>query len=191
MRRLEISVERRGYPRTAVALIVALAALVSLILSILLVELGLTHMGVRYLICLAFGYLVFLALLRLLASRHATDLDPAIDLPGSGGSGDSSPDSFTGGGGGFGGGGASGTWDPEALDPVASSASSASSVADSASGFDLDEGWLVAVPLVILAGGLLASGYVVLMAPVLMAEVALDVAIAADAYRATAPTGQC
>jgi len=190
VRRLEISVERRGYPRTAVALIVAFAALASLILSILLVELGVTHMGVRYLICLAFGYLVFLALLRLLASRHATDLDPGLDFPGSGGSGGSAPDAFSGGGGGFAGGGASGTWGPAGVDPAASPAPSVSSVADSVSGLDLDldldEGWVVAVPLVILAGAVLASGYVIVIAPVLVAEVALDVAIAAGAYRAAA-----
>jgi hypothetical protein len=186
VRRLEISVERRGYPRTAVALIVALAALVSLILSIVLVEFGLTDMGVRYLICLVFGYLVFLALLRLLASRHFADLDPGIDLSGSGRSGGSSPDSFSGGGGEFGGGGASSTWGPTAVDPTASSAQGSDAVADSVSGLDLDEGWVVAIPLVILAGAALASGYVVMIAPVLVAEVALDVAIAAGAYRAAA-----
>jgi hypothetical protein len=184
VRRLEISVERRGYPRTAVALIVALAALVSLILSIVLLASGLSHMGVRYLICLAFGYLVFLVLLRLLASRHSTDLDPGIDLPGSGGSGASSPDSLSGGGGEFGGGGASGTWGPDAVDST--SARGTSSAADSVSGLDLDDGWVIALPLVLLAGAMLASGYVIMIAPVLVAEVALDVAIAAGAYRAAA-----
>ena len=186
MRRLEASIQCRGYPRTAVALIVALAALSSLILSIVLLVLGLTHMGIRYLFCVAFGYLVFLALLRLLASRHASDLDPGIDLPDPVGTGGDPPDPFSGGGGEFGGGGASRSWSPHTIDTASGSASSPDPVADSISGLDLDEGWVVALPLLFLAGAVLAGGYVVIIAPVLVAEVALDVAIAAGAYRAAA-----
>jgi type I restriction enzyme S subunit len=69
-------------------------------------------------------------------------------------------------GGESGGGGASAIWSPGPLDPAASSSRSSSSVADGASGLDLDEGWVLALPLVVLAGGVLAGGHVVMIAPV-------------------------
>jgi hypothetical protein len=49
--------------------------------------------------------------------------------------------------------------------------------------FDLDELWWVVVVVVLLVGGLVAILYVVYMAPVLLAEVALDAALVSAMYR--------
>ena len=67
-------------------------------------------------------------------------------------------------------------------------ASSDSSVADAAShgfdlSFDLDELWWLAVAAVAAAAGLLAVGFVVYSAPVLLAEVELDAALVGAVYR--------
>ena len=183
--RVERSVQRRGYPRTAVALIVGFAATLSFILSVVLVEVGLDHMGVRYLVCLGFGYGVFLGLLRFVASRHSVDIDPGLDIPISKGFEDRLPDSVAGEGGDFGGGGASGSWSSDAIDPSATAGSgSAHAMTDVTGAFDLDDGWAFLIPVLMLVSGVLAGGYVVAIAPVLVAEVALDLAVAAGAYRA-------
>ena len=163
-----------------------MSGLFGLVLSFLFLSLGVTHMGLRYLVCLALSYLLFLALVRLWASRHSLDEDPGLDLldlpsPSAGGS-----DGIGGGGGQFSGGGASGSWDSDvnsAGSPVIPSSSDGSSISDAAGSLDLDEGWILALPIVLVVGAVLAAGYIISVAPILLAEVALDVAIAAGAYR--------
>lgn len=180
--RLEASVRRRGYPRTAVALAIALAAVSSLILSIVLLRWGLTHMGVRYFLCAAFGYGVFLVFLRFLVSRQFHELDPGLDLL--------SPRDFadrpplpSGGGGEFGGAGASGNWSDGSALTSSSTPTDSDAIGGGIPDVDLDEGWVIAIPLIILGSGVLAVGYIVVIAPVLVAEIVLDLAIAAGAYR--------
>ena len=161
------------------ALIVAASALVGILASLLLLHLGLFHMGIRYLVCFALAYLVFLALLRLWAARGMSDLDPGIDAPDLRGGG---PGPFRGRDGDFGGGGASGSWGSGAEAPDVGTVSDPATpgVADA---LDLDEGWAFLLPLAIVLGGLLAAGYVISIAPILLAEVLLDVVVAAGVFR--------
>jgi hypothetical protein len=187
--RFERTIEKRGYPRTILVFLLGLSGLASLIASIAFLRLGMTHMGVRYFCCVAIGYLTFLGLLRLWASREAGLFDLAdLNPTGSTGSGlgPSGFESVEGGGGGFSGGGASSSWDSDALTSDAvdmpERLGSSSSV-DVSGGLDLDEGWILALPLALLVGIGFAAGYVVSIAPILFAEVVLDVAIAAGAYR--------
>ena len=161
----------------------------ALILSIVLLNFGLLHMGIRYLLCFVFAYVLFLLLVRLWASRRdLSDLDPGLEVP--------LPDSSSapaeaaaGGGGRFGGGGASGSWaEEQGPAPVSRGGLDLGSPSHgpdlpSAEVPDLDEAFVLVVPILILAGAVGAAGYIVAGAPILLAEVVLDVAIAAGAYR--------
>jgi hypothetical protein len=87
-----------------------------------------------------------------------------------------------GGGGDFGGGGSSGSWGSSASSaPAPSSGGSFLN----GSGFDLDlqEGFLIVLALLALFGGLLASLYVVYIAPGLLAEILIDGALIAGLYK--------
>jgi len=176
-------------------LVVSLSAALALLLSIALLELGLTHMAWRYLLCLAFGYLSFLVLLRLVAPGLSDDLDPGLDfIPASSGGGGDAPEGFSGEGGDFGGGGASASWGPESgagelpsspdTDISISSVDSDISIPSEVGGVDLEERPIIIKKIAVLVGVLLAGGYIFTIAPLLVAEVVLDVAIAAGADRA-------
>jgi hypothetical protein len=143
-------------------------------------------MWLRYPIAILFAYCVFLFLLRLWLWAHGrqlkADLDSSVlDFTPSGGSG--SPESFEiGGGGDFGGAGSGGSWG----ESVASSSEvSGSSFAADGIGFDLDleEGWLLVVAVIALIGGLIASLYIVYIAPALLAEILVDGVLLAGLYR--------
>ena len=93
---------------------------------------------------------------------------------------------FAGGQSGGGGGGAN--WMPEPVEKVTSvrEASSAASKAGDGWGFsiDLDDGFIFIVIAILAAlGGVLCVGYVIYIAPMLLAEVALDAALVSAAYR--------
>ena len=175
--RFRRSIVRHGYPRIVLSFLLALSGLFGLLLSFLFLHLGLTHMGLRYLACIALAYLLFLGLLRLWASGHLSEFDlSGLDVPGSGSGGSGGLGGYGGDGGGFSGGGSSGSWEPEG-------GSGISEGSDMTLNLDLDEGWILAVPFLLVAGSVFAVLYAISAAPVLLAEVALDVAIAAGAYR--------
>jgi hypothetical protein len=178
-RRLELD----GFPRMQMSLIVGLTGAAGLLFSFILLQLGVTHMALRYPLALLLAYGVFLVLLWLWLRTQAEDY---LDIPdfsgsGSGGSGDCTP-AFEGGGGNFGGGGASGSFDgPTSFTPVESDASPLSEAAGAVG--DADE---LAIPLlvVVFALGLaLASLYVVYAAPMLFAELLVDGALTYALYR--------
>ena len=52
---------------------------------------------------------------------------------------------------------------------------------------DLDDGWWLLLAAVLLCGGALAVVYVIYIAPVLLAEVALDAALVTTVYRRVRP----
>lgn len=155
--------------------IVTATGLVGLGASIALLALGVTSMPVRYALAVLVAYAVFLLLVRLWASRRLDADASSLDVPGPGGGPREGP---TFGGGRFGGGGAGRGWEGGAVAPETTAAPSLSGV-----DVDLDEGWIVVVPVALLVGGVLAAAYIVYAAPVLFAEVLLDVALVSGLYR--------
>jgi hypothetical protein len=85
------------------------------------------------------------------------------------------------GGGDFSGGGAGGTWG----ESVSTSSGSSGGSASSSVGFDLglEEGWLIVIGIAALLGGLIATFYIVYIAPALLAEILIDGALVAGLYR--------
>jgi hypothetical protein len=178
-------------PRLQVSLILLFTGIAGFLASFSLLHLGILWMWLRYPIAILFAYAVFLLLLRFWLSLHrprnrnldiASDLIESvadIDFPDS----PSYGESFKfGGGGDFDGGGAGGSWG-ESVSPSASTAGSSSF--SNGSGFDLDleEGWLIIIVLVVLLGGLIASLYIIYIAPALLAEILVDGALVAGLYR--------
>jgi hypothetical protein len=144
-------------------------------------SLGLTSMTLRYPVAAICGYLTFIVLIRAWIAwqrgRWDVDLEPemldVVDILPDVGTGN--PSAFQGGR--SGGGGASGGWSASGTD--ASNASRGGTTLD----VDLDELWPVALAAVCAVGGLIAIAYIVYLAPVLLAEVALDGAVVATLYR--------
>ncbi len=180
-------------PRFQISLILLFTGLAGFLMSFSLLHLGVPWMWLRYPIAILIAYCVFLLLLRLwlfLQRRNLdVDFDPsALDFSSSEASGHGESLQF-GGGGDFGGGGAGGSWG-ESISS-SSSASSGGSVSDGV-GFDLDleEGWLVVLAIVALIGGLVASIYIIYIAPALLAEILVDGALVGGLYKRVKPIEQ-
>lgn len=182
--RIRRRLEQDGFPRIQMSLIVGLTGAAGLLFSFVLLQLGVTHMALRYPLALLLAYGVFLVLLWLWLRTKAEDYVDMPDLSGlvPNGSGSCAP-SFEGGGGHFGGGGASGSFDgPASFAPVEPDSSPLSEAA-SAVGDGADE---LAIPLLVIAFALglaLASLYVVYAAPILFAELLVDGALSYALYR--------
>ena len=178
--RIRRDIERRGWPRIVVFLIVSLAGMCGFLVSYALLSAGITSMPLRYGIAGASAYAGFLAFLGLYVAMRrggdpidgvdAVDLLSHTDLSFGGGSLPSA--NFAGGR--SGGAGASAPFD--GAPPQSSSAS--------ASVFDLDSdlAWVLVAVLAALAGAV-AIGYVVWAAPLLLAEVLVDAAIVSTVSR--------
>jgi hypothetical protein len=165
----------KSYPRLVVFLILAASGIVAFAVSVLTLAFGLDEMGLRYFVATAAGYLAFLLLIRVWIALHRMgknvdlgwDIDPGIpDL------GETSSTDAAFGGGRSGGGGASGDWDSPSLD-----------VGTIDVDVDLDAALPVILAVACLLGSVLAMFYVVSVAPVLLAEVALDAALVMGIYR--------
>jgi hypothetical protein len=186
-RRIEIIRQRlirKSRPRILVAVILSLTAFAGFLTSFSLLHLGVTLMWLRYPIAISVAYCVFLLLLALWLwlQRRSLDLDPSLldFIPTEQ---TQSGESLQFGGGRAGGGGAGGSWTE-----AASSSSAEVSSGDLASppiGLDLDleEGWLLVVAIIALVGGLIASFYLIYIAPVLLAELLVDGILVAGLYR--------
>jgi hypothetical protein len=193
-RRIEIVRQRllrKSIPRIQVSLILSLTALAGFLSSFSLLHLGVTWMWLRYPIAISVAYCVFLLLLALWLwlQRRSLDIDPPLPdfvptRPTAQG------DNIQFGGGDCGGGGAGGSWG-ESVSPSSSGVSSGGSVSD-AVGLDLDleEGWLIVLAIVALIGGLIASFYIIYIAPSLLAEVLVDGALVAGLYKRVKPIEQ-
>jgi hypothetical protein len=184
------ALERGGYPRLEMALIVALTGMVGLLASWMLLQSGMTRMGLRYPLSLGIAYLAFLALLwAWLRTRPVDwlDFDPGLlDVSGRPVSRSLDAGGMDGGGGEFGGGGATGSFDG----PVASFADgdAGGGIGDRAMDV-LDGADEAAIPLAVLliafalvCGLVAAASYVVWGAPVLMAELMVDGALSYGLY---------
>jgi len=167
----------KGNPRLVMLVILTLSGLAAFAYSAGALRLGVDHMGWRYLGATLAGYAAFLMLIRVWIAFHRKSLSLDLDLPElpdgqSRGSGPQFSGGSSGGGGAsadWGGSGELGTPDLD-MDLV-----------------DADEAWplvlAVAVVLGILLATLFALLYVVNVAPVLLAEVALDAALLTGVYR--------
>jgi hypothetical protein len=173
-------------PRLQVALILLLTGLAGFLTSFSLLHLGISRMWLRYPIAILIAYCVFLLLLRLWLwlQRHSleVDFDPSVlDFSSSESSTHVESFRFSGGGGDASGGGAGGSWG----ESVSSSSVSSGGPASSGGSFDLDleEGWLIVIAIIALIGGLIASFYIIYIAPALLAEILVDGALVAGLYK--------
>ncbi|MHB1175308.1 MAG: hypothetical protein ACYCZJ_09325 [Sulfuriferula sp.] len=186
--RIRGKLERDGFPRLQMSLLVTITGAAGFLASYSLLHAGMSEMWVRYLVALGITYLVFLLLLWMWLRTSAKDYADFPDLsnfvPGHG---NSSGASYGGKGGEFGGGGASGSFDqpiePMHLESV--SLSSDTNPVGEALGAvsDADE---LAIPLAILVlvvALLLSSFFVIYSAPILFAELLVDGVLAASLYR--------
>lgn len=175
---------RLGAPRLQILLILVLAGIAAFLASVAGLWLGVASMTVRYAIATSAGYLAFVALLRAwIAWQRGSWLDVDIgsdlldiDIPVPRSA--PPPDAHLFAGGRSGGGG--GATDLAGVRDGPPPARVGSKVASS---LDLDELWPVLLALACILGGLLAIVYVVWIAPLLLAEVALDGAVFAAVYR--------
>ena len=192
VRSATLALQRHGWPRVQMAMIVAFTGLTGFLASVILLYAGVEQMAARYPLAIACAYLIFLFELWLWMHTHDSWDGSSLDVnPGSGDGGGSggggAGGGFEGGGGDFGGGGASGTWDLSS-DASDGPGSALEAVGDSiGSAADGEEGCLVVVVLLlimVLVGGLLASAvYLVWGAPILMGELLVDAALSYGLYR--------
>lgn len=180
--RLGARISSSGYPRLGLLLSITFAASVGFLSSAGMLALGVQAPAVRYVLALGFAYVTLLFLLRVWLLRRGDDRhwDLPLDVPG-GGSFEATPAPFSGGGG-FSGGGSSSSFGT--ADAAASKSGGGGGILDVAG--DADEG-VVVIGAILLAiavlVGLGATYSVVANAPVLLAEVVLDGAIATATYR--------
>ena len=186
--KLRSKLEREGYPRLQMLLLVTITGAAGFLTSYLLLTAGLGDMWLRYLIALGIAYGIFLLLLWIWLKTSAKDYGDVPDVtglmppPG----GEPAP-RFAGQEGEFGGGGASGTFDhspnPSQLDTSTSLSDNEplSGALDAASGADE-----LAIPLIVVAlvlGVVFSSLFIVYSAPILFAELLFDGVLAASLYR--------
>ncbi|HKY44477.1 MAG TPA: hypothetical protein VJM50_15420 [Pyrinomonadaceae bacterium] len=192
---LKRRLERKSYPRLHASLILLLTGLAGFLVSFALLRLGVTAMWLRYPVAILFAYGVFLILLRVwLWLNRPRDLDLDLDVletldvtsyestevasPGFGGGSD------------FAGGGAGGSFG-ESVSTITTTKSSVSTFtatkSSGSSGFsfdlDLDEAWWILIAVVVLLGAVIATFYVIYIAPVLLAEILLDGVLLAGLYK--------
>ncbi|HTU99556.1 MAG TPA: hypothetical protein VMF13_03395 [Luteitalea sp.] len=181
-----------AFPRGQLTAMLGAAGLFGFLTSATLLSTGVDQMWLRYPAAVAGAYLSFLVLLRVWIAWQRGEVSLEADLPwqtsSSGTGAPSAPSLAAGGRSGGAGGGA--TWqDAPGFVRVRGNASPPSSGSGGGWSFDLDldDGvWLV-VAAVCLLGGVIAVGYVVYIAPVLLAEVALDAAVVGTVYKRLQP----
>ena len=177
-RRIEV-IKRRllqdSMPRIQMSLILLFTGLAGFLASFSLLQLDVSRMWIRYPIAILIAYGVFLLLLRLWLWMYGrdmeVDLDPdlaevVLDLP-SGGSGPSEVSHFN------------------AKADIGDSHAGGSSSWWSGIDFDLDleEGWFLVLAIIVLIGALIASLYIIYMAPLLLAEILIDGVLLAGLYK--------
>jgi hypothetical protein len=189
--RIRHALEKLHAPRLQMALVVALTGAMGFLASVVLLHLGIDSMGIRYPVSVVIAYLGFLLMLwcwlrsrgdELLEFLHPVDAIAPLANTGSGGL---PVPSLEAGGGDFGGAGASGAWDAatSAHSSLPAPSTSGLEAPDLGDAVDLDALALVFVAIALLAATVCAAFWFVWAAPVLMAELVLDAALAAGLYR--------
>ncbi|HEX6729607.1 MAG TPA: hypothetical protein VF074_06340, partial [Pyrinomonadaceae bacterium] len=171
------------------ALILSVTGLADFLTSYILLSFGVLRMSLRYPAAILVSYLVFLVLLAfwLWLQRRSFDLELEVPTDVLEGSASAHEDGGYGGGGDFGGAGSGESWQSSVASPSSGGSSGGS---DSLSGMldvDLDDGWLVVIAIVAIVGGLIASFYVIYIAPALLAEILVDGALIAGLYKRVKP----
>lgn len=175
-------------PRVQMTIILFLTGLFGFLTSFILLKAGLSQMWLRYSLSISAAYGIFLVLLRIwIAIQNSEKIyDLNIDLPSfpDVGISPSTTDSVFGGSGDFQGGGAGGSWHSLSASPGSSTGGGGGSSSSGGIGFDLDldELWFVVLAIVAIIGGLLASLYVVYIAPALLAEILVDALLLKGLY---------
>jgi hypothetical protein len=191
---------RTSSPRLTILFVLALAGGAAFLTSFAGLSAGVDSMAVRYAIASIAGYLAFVMLIRgWIAVRRGWQPDDVIDIPGpmdvldvtdlagrGAGRGARALQSFAGGKSGGSGGGAA--WIAEPVEKAAyvraAPPSAASEAVESVGGsLDLDAGVWIVIAIAAALGGIVCIGYVIYIAPLLLAEVALDAALVSAAYR--------
>lgn len=188
--RLQNLLEARSNPRLALFFIIVLAGIAGFVTSIGLLQLGVTHMGVRYPLVLLAAFLAFLFLLWLWLRTREDPSDIAdLPLPSGSSGGSSFPEAnvplLRPGGGNFGGGGASA--DFGSGDLVGTVVKSKGEIAHGATETVVaaaGEGFAVVVVVFLgLAAISAVFVWVLSMAPVFLAEIVLDAILIATLYK--------
>ncbi len=192
--RMRARLEAGSWPRVHCMLIVGLSATVAFLTSVALMLMRIRWMAVRYGVAAIAGYATFLFLLRAWVrwrwsrvqlnpdgsdiSYVGSDLDVPMPSFSGGGPG------FGGGGGGSGGGGASGSWDSATQAVTPKSVGGGGGGKGGGGGLDLDGDDLFWIIVVVVAafGGAIAIGYVIWIAPTLLAEAVVNGAVAGKVY---------
>jgi hypothetical protein len=188
--RMRARLESGSWPRVHCMFIVGLSTAAAFLTSFVLMRLHVHWMAIRYGVAATVGYATFLLLLqtwvrwrwsRMQLNPSGDDIIDAgsnlnIPIPSFSGDGGSGP-SFAGGGGRSGGGGASGSWGSPAT-----SASSGGGKGGGGLDLDGDDLFWVIVAVVAAFGGAIAIGYVIWIAPTLLAEAVVNGAVAGKVY---------
>ena len=147
----------RGSPRLVTLLILTLSGAVAFATSVGALRLGVDTMAHRYPLATIAGYLTFIVLIRVWIALHRDeDLQPEAERI------------------------SDGVLDGSELLPRDSGGQPDPGFD---LGLDVDELWFVAIAAACALAGLVAIAYVVYIAPVLLAEVALDAALVSTVYR--------
>jgi hypothetical protein len=182
--RIRARLRGQGLQRLEMSVIVLGTGLAGFFFSAVLFRLGVSSMPARYAASLAGAYLVFLLLIRLWVELHRRgieidleSLDVPIDLANDaiGAIGDS-----IGRGGSSGGGGADAPYEFGSGGPSADAGGGGGGGLDL---LDLDDAFIVIVPIVMFIGGLIAALLIVWSAPALLVEIVLDVVLVSGLYR--------
>ena len=177
-RRIEVMKGRllqESMPRIQMSLILLFTGLAGFLASFFLLQLDVSRMWIRYPIAILIAYGVFLLLLRLWLWIYGrdmdVDLDPdlaevVLDLT-SGGSAPSEVSHFNAGAdiGHSHAGGSSSWWSGFNFD------------------LDLEEGWFLVIAVIVLIGALIASLYIIYIAPLLLAEILIDGVLLVGLYK--------
>jgi hypothetical protein len=178
--------QRLILPRLLATLILSVTALSAVLTSFLLLSAGVLKMWVRYPIAIVIAYLTFLLLLAVwlwLRRRDAhLDIDLIDAIPTDWDSAHSHASDYAAVGD-YGGGGSGGDWTSGASS--SKSMMSSIDVPDAGGLLDLDAegGCLVALAILAIIGGVIASFYVIWIAPALLAEILVDGVLVAGLYR--------
>jgi hypothetical protein len=172
-----------GYPRLEMLVIVSITGGVGLASSYWLLRFGISNMPARYAAAIGIAYLVFLGLLWVwlrTTGQERANLPDAAGPPTDGGASHAAREGggYNGNEGEFGGGGASGSFESSG------SAGDAADVTGDALGAaaQAEEFALPLTVIVLFVASLLASLWIVVNAPVLFAELAVDGVLAGSLY---------
>jgi len=187
IRRIGNRLKQQSRPRLQMSLIVAMCGFGGFFVSIILLELGLVSIWIRYALAVISAYFIFLGSVwvwihnvrrrdkRLVNVPDAIDILDVPDLR-------SSPTHFEGGGGQSGGGGASASFDTtDQITPTIHSDNITDSSFDI--DLDLDESIVIIAFLAAILSAVAASIYVIVTAPAFFAELIIDGVLSVSLYR--------